>query len=175
MTDHPYKPFNDAVKNIQPKPKEAPGPANPYDARDKDNADYRHKPPTFGIAGTSRQGPPGSVGYRKQEIIQIIRGDPAKEGWVHGLLMDGSGYGFSAKLASAPSLYGLDGGRIERLALRLENGYVSAFYNHGWQVQPELFRDQQALEKIQDYLDGRDREFAPIVPRSPDKDHGHER
>ena len=41
MADHPYKPFNDAVKNIKPEPNKPKGPDNPYQARDKDNADYR--------------------------------------------------------------------------------------------------------------------------------------
>lgn len=183
MVDDPYKPFNDAVKNIKPDPKQPEGPANPYAARDKDNVGYVMPAPQWGITGTSRQGPLGSMGYRGPESekspaksdIELTRGDPAKDRWVHGKINDGSGYRFLAQLAPVSSPTGLDGGRIERLALRHENGYVSAFYDHSWQVKPERQQDQKAVEKIQNHLEGRDKEFQPIVPKDHNKDHGKDR
>lgn len=183
MVDHPYKPFNDAVKNIKPEPKQPQGPTNPYPSRDKDNADYRFKPPTWGIAGTSRQGPPGTAGYRPQfgsnyqgakSEIEITKGDPKKDLWLHGKITTMDGYRFVLKNYDQPSSHGIDQGKISKLQIR-QHEKIVANYDRGWDVKPDTPQAREALNKIMDHFDPQRRDFQSIAPKSPDKDHGHGR
>jgi hypothetical protein len=61
MSDRPRKPFHDAVHNLPPAKEEQK--RDPI--RDKDNASYTIKPPSWGIAGTSRHAPRGASGTRR--------------------------------------------------------------------------------------------------------------
>ncbi len=61
MSDHPYKPFNDAVKNIKP----GKEPERPEKIRDRDNAASAPKPPSFGYVGRSNAAPRGHIGIKR--------------------------------------------------------------------------------------------------------------
>ncbi len=62
MTDRPKKPFHDAVQNLSFR-KKNDKPRDPV--RDKDNAGYKIKPPSWGIAETSRDAPRGAKGTKR--------------------------------------------------------------------------------------------------------------
>ena len=177
---NPYKPFNDAVKNIKPEPKRYI-PANPYEPRDKSNTSYRPKPPTWGIAGTSRQGPAGTMGYRPtfgtnykkaKSEIEITKGDPKRDLWIHGKFITMEGYRFVAKNYDQPSSHGINHGTISKLQIRHHNKIV-ANYDRCWDIKPNTPKAREALSKIMDYFDDRTKKFEPIVPKS--KNIGHER
>lgn len=61
MSDNPYKPFNDAVKNINPEKE----PEQPEKIRDKDNVAPAPKPPSFGYVGRSNAAPRGHTGIKR--------------------------------------------------------------------------------------------------------------
>ena len=63
MTDHPYKPFNDAVAGKQPEKKTQDHGVKHI--RDKDNAEHRPPPPRFALGATSRQAPRGAKGIQR--------------------------------------------------------------------------------------------------------------
>lgn len=62
MTDHPYKPFNDAVKNIKPEQKDKK--PNIDKIRDKDNAAPQLKP-GFSSQPAKNTAPPGHKGIER--------------------------------------------------------------------------------------------------------------
>lgn len=183
MVDDPYKPFNDAVKNIKPDPKQPESPANPYAARDKDNVGYVMPAPRWGITGTSRQGPPGSMRYRPQfgtnykgvkSEIEITKGDPQKDLWLHGRITTMAGYRFTLKNYDQPSSHGINQGTISKLEIRHKDTIV-VNYDRGWDIKPDTPQAREALNKIMDHFDPQRRDFQPITPKSSDKDHGHGR
>ena len=63
MTDHPYKPFNDAAagKQLEKKLEDH----DPKHIRDKDNTEHRPPPPRFALGATSRQAPRGTKGIQR--------------------------------------------------------------------------------------------------------------
>lgn len=71
MTEHPYKPFNDAVKNNKPakKPNQEHSPKN---IRDKDYAEPRPKPPVQAKYPALNVPPMGSVGIKRQEQSKAV-------------------------------------------------------------------------------------------------------
>lgn len=180
--NNPYKPFNDAAQNIEPEPSQLKDPLELNPPRDKDNAAYIPKPPSWGIAGTARQAPPGGMGYRapleqppkSKPEIDITKGDPDKDLWIHGKIQDGGGYNFRMKMQELPSDKAINGGRITHLDIH-KDGNLIAFYSHGWGMQPERFKDCEALDKIINHFDPPDKEFKPIVHPDHDKSHGHDR
>lgn len=182
MTDHPRKPFHDAVNNVQPEESKVSPFTSPYPARDKDNTDYSPKPPSGAIAGSSRQGPKGTIGYRGSDgdktmanpEFSITMGDPDKDLWIHGKITSMEGYSFRMKMQTLPIETALNRGKITHLAINKDANLV-AFYSNGWAMRPETFKDQQALDKIQSHFDPPNREFKPIVSPSQDKDHGRDR
>ncbi|WP_298959434.1 hypothetical protein [uncultured Roseibium sp.] len=181
MTKRPVKPFHDAVHNIDPEESKAEPYSNPYPARDKDNTAHTMKPPTWGIAGTNRQGPAGTIGYRgpmpetpsQKPHIEITMGDLNKDLWIHGKIATMEGYSFRMRLENLPSEQGLNHGRITGLAINKDSNLV-AFYSQGWAMRPETEKHMQALDKIQQHFDPPEKEFKPIAPPSQDKDHGRD-
>lgn len=61
MTDRPKKPFDEAVKNIQPQSE----PEKPVKIRDKDNVGPAPKPPSFGSVNRNNAAPRGAVGIKR--------------------------------------------------------------------------------------------------------------
>lgn len=61
MSHHPYKPFNDAVRNI----KRQKALEQPEKIRDRDNAASAPKPPSFGYVGRSNAAPRGHTGIKR--------------------------------------------------------------------------------------------------------------
>ncbi|MBL4645538.1 MAG: hypothetical protein JKY99_03655 [Rhizobiales bacterium] len=106
--------------------------------------------------------------------MDITKGDPEKDLYIHGNITDMKGYSFTVKAYDLPSKYGIEGGKISKLDIR-KGGVSVVRYDRGWDAKPQTARDLEATRKVQDAFGGKEREFKPIVPKSPDKDHGHER
>lgn len=178
---NPYKPFNDAAQSIEPEPSQLKDPLELNPPRDKDNAAYTPKPPSWGIAGTARQAPPGGMGYRApleqpskpKPEIDITKGDPDKDLWIHGKITSMDGYTFSVKNYDLPSEHGINNGTISKLQIK-DGNRIAASFDRGWDIKPITHQDRDALNKVRKAFDP-PKDFKPIVPKSNDKDHGHER
>ena len=186
MTNNPKRPFNQATdrrkQSVQDQ-HEIEG-----NIRDKDNAAPRPKPPSIARYPAPNMAPIGAVGIKtttnhskepampKQNKIPIefTRGDPNEGGWIDGRIKNMEGYNFRAKVLDLPSQNGIEGGKIEKLLVR-NGSYPVVFYDRGWGAKPETLKDWKTVDKIRDVFDRLDREFQPIAPKSPDKDHGHDR
>lgn len=183
MVKRPVKDFWDASHHTQAKKTELdPLDLNP--PRDKDNADLTPKPPSFALGDAPNKAARGAMGYQETKSmgeklaasneIDITKGDPEKDLWINGRITTMEGYRFAAKVHELPSSNGIDNGHISKLQI-WKNDRSIAVYDRGWDQKPETNEQKQAVEKVRDAFDGKDRVFAPLVPRSNDKDHGQER
>lgn len=171
MANNTKDPFNNVAKG-EPK------------NRDKDNAAPEFKPrgvelprrnlAPAGMSGIKRNLPAQRVTPKKIISASITKGDPDKHLFIDGKITGMNGYSFIAKVNDHPSNLNIEGGKISKLDIR-QGGVSVARFDRGWDVRPQTVRDAEAVRKIQDKFGGKERAFKPIVPKSPDKDHGHER
>lgn len=67
-------------------------------------------------------------------------------GWMKGTVL---GYSFEIKRYDEPSEFGIDGGRISKLALLSQISYtVYAMYDRGWDILPRPDDARKAVELI---------------------------
>ena len=64
--------------------------------------------------------------------------------WKKGTL---DGYVYEAKVYAEGSVYGINGGKISKLQVKLDDRVV-ANYDRGWDLYPAGGKDQQALARI---------------------------
>ncbi|MFN3169152.1 MAG: hypothetical protein ACE37E_00490 [Hyphomicrobiales bacterium] len=184
MIKRPVKDFWDASHHTEARKSKLKDPLELNPPRDQDNADHRPKPPSFAPGNAPNKAARGASGYQEPKRvgeklaasneIDITKGDPEKDLWVHGRLTSLEGYRFAAKVYDIPSHQGIDGGHISKLQIWKDDQSVAA-YDRGWDQKPETDEHKLSLEKIRDVFDGRDREFTPLVAKSNDQDQGHER
>ena len=64
--------------------------------------------------------------------------------WKEGVIgISGVPYHYWAKVYDVGSQYGIDGGRISKLMIKI-NGKITANYDRGWDVEPEDEATQMA-------------------------------
>lgn len=180
---NPYKPFNDASQDKEHEESQLKAPLDLNPAIKKDNVNPVPKPPSFAMGGTTNTAPRGTMGYKEawtvaecvaaSSEIDITKGDPEKNLWIHGNITTMDGYSFSAKVYELPSEHGIQGGKISKLEIK-DGDRIAVSFDRGWDVKPVTHQDRDALNKIREVFDP-PREFKPIVTKSNDKDHGHER
>lgn len=178
---NPYKPFNDAVQNNEKEESKLKDPLDLNPPIKKDNTAYIPKPPSFANGGTTGTGARGTMGYKDQWTIgervtaspeiDVTKGDPETDLWIHGKLTSMDGYRFIVKVYDAPSVQGIGGGNISKLQLWKDDQTVAA-YDRGWGRKPETPEAKLALEKICDVFDTPSREASKT--QSFDKDKGHD-
>jgi hypothetical protein len=88
--------------------------------------------------------------------IQVTRGNPDRDLWISATFRDQPSCQFTAKVHALPSEHGIDGGRISKLSL-YRDGELAAHYDRGWDQKPETEQDRQAVERLRNVYDGRDR------------------
>lgn len=183
MVKRPTPDFWDASHHTQAKKTELdPLDLNP--PRDTDNADFSPKPPSFAPGGAPNKAARGAMGYQETKSmgeklaaskeIDITKGDPEKDLWIHGRITTMEGYRFAAKVHELPSSNGIDYGHISKLQVWKDDRTVAA-YDRGWDQKPDTEEQKIAVEMIRDVFDGKDRAFTPLTPKSNDQDKGHER
>lgn len=64
--------------------------------------------------------------------------------WKKGNL---DGYVYEAKVYAEGSVYGIHGGKISKLQIKMD-GQIVANYDRGWDLFPVSGKDQQALNQI---------------------------
>lgn len=171
MADNPKDPFNDGANN-EPT------------VRNEDNVAPELKPrgvvlPRYnlapsGMSGITRNVPIQPVVPKRIISVSITKDDPDTHLFIDGKITDMKGYSFVVKVEEQASKHGIEGGKISKLDIR-QDGVSVARYDQGWDVRPQTSRDAEAVQKVQDKFGGKEREFKSIAPKSPDKDHGHER
>lgn len=184
MTKRPTGPFWDASHNAEPEKSQLKHPLDLNPARDKDNAGHAPKPPTFAPGGATNKAARGATGYKQMTSlgerivasneIDITKGDPESDLWIHGKLTTMEGYRFAAKVYDLPSSYGIENGHISKLQIWKDDQTVAA-YDRGWDQKPQTNQQKIALEMIRDVFDGKDREFTPLTTKTNDQDQGFER
>lgn len=179
MSD-PKDPFNRAVgEQPQERTKQT---QRLDDIHDKGNTAHVYKPPRFALGDTRNTAPRGASGTKlglptsenQKAMPGLTTGHFGHAGWTHGGIVTMRGYEFSVKVSELPAERNLNHGKIERLVIFKEKTPVANF-DRGWNVKPAHAHDIQAVQKVCEVFDPPAREFKPIAPRSPDKDHGHER
>lgn len=186
MVKRPTEPFYDASHHTTARKAQIKDPLDLNPERNKANVGHEPKPPSFapgsgasnlaprGSVATKRGLPPTPIVPQKPMHVEIIKGDPDKDFYIHGTINSMDGYRFTAKVYDLPSHFGIDGGKISKLQIN-HGDRIAAQYDRGWDIEPQTAQDREALQKIRTVFDPPDREFKPIAPPSPDKDHGHER
>lgn len=82
-----------------------------------------------------------------QNKVTILRGDPAKDFWLQGVVNRYPDHRFTAKIYDVGSVFGIEGGRISKLHVwRYGEEVIS--YERGWDQRPKSWRDRQALREI---------------------------
>jgi len=183
MNKRPTGPFWDASHDTKSKKTELDLlKLNP--PRDKDNADHRPAPPGLAPGGESNRAARGASGYKKpsndaergtsSKEIDITKGDPETDLWIHGKINSMDGYRFAAKVYDLPSPHGIDQGRISKLQIWKDDRPVAS-YDRGWDQKPETSEHKQAVAKVRDVFDEQDRAFTPIASQDNDPEQGQER
>jgi|GEM_PF-3939515 len=72
-------------------------------------------------------------------------------GWTTGTLKSNPDYSFHAKVFAQPSKFGIDEGKISKLDLRKDGQKVASF-DRGWSEKPKTVQDQDALNRIRQWL-----------------------
>lgn len=186
MVKRPTEPFWNASHHTPAQKSQLQDPHKLNPARDKDNTGRAPKPPTFVPGGgASNLAPRGALGTKpglpaapivpaKPMHVEIINGTSEKDFGIQGTITSMEGYRFTAKVNDLPSQFGVDGGKITKLQIN-HGDRIAAQFDRGWDVKPQTAQDREALQKIRTVFDPPDREFTPVAPKSPDKDHGHDR
>lgn len=173
MVDDSKKQFNEMANDIPSK-----------ENRKRDNTAPTPPPPRFAISSGNKL-PRGSIGEAAEHApsritpprpmtLDITKGDPDKDLYIHGTIRSMEGYSFTAKLYDLPSQFGIEGGKISKLQIR-DGDRIAANFDRGWDIEPQTSDDRAALEKIRTVLDPPEHEFKPIVSNDRDKDRGWER
>lgn len=158
MADNTKDPFNNVAPEFKPRSVEMPRP---------------NLAPMGGM-GIRQNLTPSPVRPTKVLGSDIAKGDSEKHLFVEGKITGIGNYYFIAKVEDRASERGIEGGKISKMDIR-QGGVSVARYDRGWLVEPQTSRDAEAVRKVQDKFGGKEREFKPIVPKSLDKDRGHER
>ena len=74
--------------------------------------------------------------------IKMIR---FKNGWVEGIV---GPYRWQAKVYDEGSEYGINGGRVSKLAIWDKKKRCIVNYDRGWDIEPKTVKAQKALEKV---------------------------
>lgn len=181
---NPYKPFNDASKDIEPEESKLKDPLELNPPIKKDNTQFVPKPPSFALGGTSGNGVRGTLGYKEQwsaaeRVAASPEIDVTKVGsdtnlWTDGEITKMEGYRFMAKVNDERSADGIGGGNITKLQIWKDDRPIAA-YDRGWKQQPETAEQKRAVEVIRNVFDEPKREFTKIVPPNKDKEHDIDR
>lgn len=188
MTDHPYKPFNDAVKNNKAEKQQHQEGPTPKNIRDKDYAEPRPKPPVQAKYPAPNVPPMGSVGIKRQEQLKTAKPTPIQQEPVSivktheqpeylmgGKFTDKPDYGFAVDVGNYRSYAGIDGGKINALEIQHQGKIVAQYQKMQWTMLPKEQAHIDLAQRLQDKFGEPTHEFAPIVPIEPNKDRGHDR
>ena len=83
---------------------------------------------------------------------------PSNEPWANGTYADG--YRFEAKLFDEGSIYGIDKGRVSKLAICAPNGKWIVNYDRGWDVRPETEEHERVFKDILEFLENAPKRFS---------------
>lgn len=147
---------------------------------DKDNTNYKPKPPTFANSSSPRLAPTGNVPVTQKEQefeIEFIPYDPAEHPINLGtddltLLWEDNGYTVKIKQEEQQHKEGIDSGRISRLALE-KDGEASVYFDYGeWVKSPKTPLEIQMVDDIKaDVNHAPDKDFKGFHDPDPDDDH----
>ena len=159
--------------------------------RDKDNAQFKPKPPKGVSRPAPNLAPPGMSGIKtglrsspqkpqrqaepsKQAGISVNGDQRDKSQWIDGKILTMKGYEFQAKMSDEPSKFGIDGGKIEKLDVRKDGDLVMR-YDRGWDKDPQTPEQKEALQRIRNGLDDGPQKQFKGFDKGADKDHGLDR
>ena len=95
----------------------------------------------------------GTIGIEMKEPSPAIAARRISGGWVDGTI---SVFRFQAKVYDAGSRFGLNGGRVSKLAVWLEAGGFRGTvmnYDRGWDVGPKSGPEREILRALLAYLE----------------------
>ncbi len=86
--------------------------------------------------------------YYDESLILILFGNPEKSFWLRGFLIDFQGYEFEAKVYDLGSEFGIEEGRISKLAVFNASGETVIHYDRGWNIMPGSSTEQEVLDTL---------------------------
>lgn len=89
----------------------------------------------------------------KIEFTKFVNG----ENWVSGVINDGE-YSFSSKLFDKGSIFGIDDGRVSKLAISIGSKWTGweaciVNYDRGWDIEPESAKDKEVFDAVMNFLE----------------------
>lgn len=174
MVKRPTEPFWDASHNTKPT------------IRDKDNAQPTIKP-DFATQPAPNLAPLGMKGIQtkpqvptqkpmaEKQLESIVKTHPKPELLTAGQFTDKQGYGFAVEINPFRTPIGIESGKITSLEIQHEGKIIAQYKDAHWTKTPEQQEQKELVQRLQDQFGEPRRDFVPIVPLSPDKDHGRDR
>lgn len=83
---------------------------------------------------------------------------PSNENWTNGT--HAGGYRFEAKLFDEGSIYGINKGRVSKLAIRDAAGRWIVNYERGWDIRPETEEHERVFQEILEFLENAPKRFS---------------